>query len=464
MVTVIVGLGKTGLSCVRYFQHHTPKRILRVLDSRENCPLADSFQKEYPAISLRCGEFTPACFSDAERVILSPGVYQWAEKIRDWVGPTVPVTGDMDIFAEAIAGRGIATIGITGSNGKSTVTTLVGELLKAQGERVAVGGNLGTPALDLLPISVDPWPRIIVLELSSFQLALTQTLPLTVATILNLSPDHLDYHRSEAQYGAAKARIFQAAGRLVNNRDAKNLNIYLPASIPSISFGLSAPENERDFGLTVDTSGQTWLCQGTGRLLKARDLKISGTHNVANVLSAFALIAALSENFMVTDWDKAIQAVCAFRGLAHRCQWVCNINGVQWINDSKGTNVGATEQALLGLCNTIAGKWVLLAGGDGKGADFRTLLRPLRQCVKAVVLIGKDKTAMETAFKDAVPCHLCATLEEAVSTCHGLAQPGDGVLLSPACASTDMFSNYEERGDMFVRYIKNIEGAYDAKA
>lgn len=455
--TIIVGLGKTGLSCVRYFRRCHPERELRVVDSREDCPAAEAFRQEYPDIPLRCGAFTANCFADAEQVIISPGVQQWAEKIRAWVGPDVPVTGDLDVFAQSIAGRGIATIGVTGSNGKSTVTTLVGELLKSRGEKVAVGGNLGTPALDLLPAKGEAWPRIIVLELSSFQLAITQTLPLTVATVLNLSPDHLDYHGSEAQYLAAKCRIFQTAGRAVVNKDAENIMDYLPASIPRINFGLSTPENENDFGLIKDTSGETWLCRGIQRLLKATDLNISGTHNLANVLAAFALVAALAEKPADIDWHPIVQAACAFGGLNHRCQWVREIGGVQWINDSKGTNVGATEQALLGLGNSIKGKWVLLAGGDGKGADFSALLPPLKQYVKAVVLIGKDKHLLQAALKDTVPCHLCTTLEEAVQTCHGLAESGDGVLLSPACASLDMFAHYEERGDLFMGFVKALD-------
>jgi UDP-N-acetylmuramoylalanine--D-glutamate ligase len=456
VVTVIVGLGKTGMSCVRYFQRCHPERSLRVVDSREHCSAAAAFQAEYPSIPLHCGAFTEACFENAQRVIVSPGVQQWAEKIREWVGPTVPVTGDLDVFADGIAGKGIVTVGVTGSNGKSTVTTLVGEILKAQGKQVALGGNLGTPALDLLPTEGEAWPRIIVLELSSFQLAITQTLPLTVATVLNLSPDHLDYHGSEAQYLAAKCRIFQIARRMVVNREASNILPHLPTAIPSISFGLSMPENMHDFGLIKDASEDTWLCQGTVRLLKMKDLKISGTHNAANVLAAFALTASLSEKSADIDWYPAVQAVTAFEGLSHRCQWVREIGGVQWINDSKGTNVGATEQALLGLGDSIAGKWILLAGGDGKGADFNALLKPMQQCVKAVVLIGKDKKIMEAAFKNAVPCHLCTTLEEAVLTCHRLTQPGDGVLLSPACASIDMFADYEERGNLFMQYVKDL--------
>ena len=456
VVTVIVGLGKTGLSCVRYFQRHHPKQPLRVVDSREDCPAAEAFQQAYPLIPIQCGILKKVSFKDAKRVILSPGVQQWAEKIREWVGPNVPVTGDLDVFAEGIAGQGIITIGVTGSNGKSTVTTLVGEILKNQGEKVAVGGNLGTPALDLLPEPGKPWPRIIVLELSSFQLAITQTLPLTVATLLNLSPDHLDYHGSEVQYLAAKRRIFQTAGRMVVNRDAANIAGQLPTAIPRISFGLSTPESENDFGLIKDVSGDTWLCRGIQRLLKAQDLKIAGIHNTANVLAAMALVAALSENSATIDWHPVVEAVCAFKGLNHRCQWVRELSGVQWINDSKGTNVGATEQAILGLGSSITGKWILLAGGDGKGAEFRALLTPLQQHVKAVVLIGKDKQIMEAAFKDTVDCHLCTTLEEAVLACHRLTQPGDGVLLSPACASLDMFAHYEERGDLFMRYVQAL--------
>jgi UDP-N-acetylmuramoylalanine--D-glutamate ligase len=456
VVTVIVGLGKTGLSCVRYLQRCYPDRILRVLDSRENCPGAEAFRQQYPHIPLYCGNFRESAFANASYVILSPGVNQWAPQIKEWVGSQVAVTGDLDIFAAAIADKGVECIGVTGSNGKSTVTTLVGEILKSQGKKVAVGGNLGTPALDLLPSFGEAWPELFVLELSSFQLAITEYLPLRVATVLNLSPDHLDYHGSEHEYAMAKCRIFKQADIAVVNKEASNLKTYLPASIPSIGFGLFQPENAHDFGLSEDASGKTWLCRGKQRLLRRDDLKISGTHNVANVLASLALVSTVSQNPDSIDWDPILQAVRAFGGLPHRCQWVREISGVQWINDSKGTNVGATEQALLGLGDSIAGKWVLLAGGDGKGADFQSLIPPLKRHVKAVVLIGKDKKIMEAAFKETVPCQLCSTLEEAVLACQRLAEPGDGVLLSPACASLDMFAHYEERGNLFMQQVKDL--------
>lgn len=456
MVTVVVGAGKTGLSCIRYFRRYHPSLALRVLDSREHCPGIADIKKQYPDIPVMCGPFEPRHFADAQRVVLSPGVQHWAEKIKTWVAPTVLVTGDLDLFAEAIAGHGIATIGVTGSNGKSTVTTLVGEILRAQGEDCLVGGNLGTPALDLLPAPGGPWPRIIVLELSSFQLAITQQLPLTVATILNLSPDHIDYHGSEAAYAEAKSRIFRTAGYAVVNRDAPNLTPYIPHDIPEIRFGLSSPEKASDFGLIMDATGDTWLCQGKKRLLNANILPLSGTHNVANVLAALALVARLSPTGQIENMAGAVHGVMAFKGLPHRCQWVRTINGVPWINDSKGTNVGATEQALYGLGKSIPGKWILIAGGDGKGADFSTLLPVLRQYVKAVILFGKDKTIMESVFKTLVPCYLCATLEEAVSCAHRLSKTGEGVLLSPACASLDMFINYEARGHLFVEYVEAL--------
>lgn len=450
MTTVVVGLGKTGLSCLRYFQRFHPKEALKAVDTRADMPQLAAIKAMFPHCVIETGDLKPSQFAGASRVIVSPGLSHLSAELQTWVGSGVPVLGDIELFATAAQAERIPVIGITGSNGKSTVTALVGELLKASGMRVAVGGNLGVPALDLLPQSTPAvWPQAFVLELSSFQLELTHRLPLKVATVLNLSPDHLDHHGSYSAYQAAKLRVFDQAEQMVVNRDDLALRRHLPETLPKTTFGMDAPETDQDFGVRVDVAQRRWLSRGKETLFAVDDLKIYGQHNIANALAALALAS-------VVQPDVALQttALASFTGLPHRCQWVADHKGVRWINDSKGTNVGATVQALTGLGQSIPGKWILLAGGIGKNADFQPLLAPVLEYGKAVVLIGKDREALYAVFKDKVPCYFAETFAEAVEQCALRAAAGDGVLLSPACASFDMFENYEARGRAFEALVK----------
>jgi len=330
-------------------------------------------------------------------------------------------------------------IGITGSNGKSTVTTLVGEMALAAGLRAGIGGNLGTPALDLL----DAQAQLYVLELSSFQLETTATLKLAAATVLNVSPDHLDRHGSIERYIAAKARVYAHAQTAVVNRDDRATHTGAHLARRIVSFGLDVPA-QGHYGL-LEHGGEPWLACGAERLLPLSALKIQGLHNAANALAALALADA-------ADLPRAasLRALAAFRGLPHRCEWVAEQGGVTWINDSKGTNVGASLAALHGL----KGPLVWLGGGQGKGQDFTALRVPLQEKARAAIVFGEDAARIEHDLGGALPVHRVPDLSAAVAQARALAQKGDRVLLSPACASLDQFKNYEDRGRQFAAMVK----------
>lgn len=436
---LVIGLGKTGLSCVRYLARQGHQ--VAVTDDRLDPPGLATVHDELPDVALFLGRFEPDAFTHAEQIVVSPGVPLTLPLITTARARGVEIIGDIELFARAATAPIIA---ITGSNGKSTVTTLVGEMARAAGRNAKVGGNLGTPALDLLPIdAVDP--DLYVLELSSFQLESTHSLKPRAAVILNISPDHLDRYQDLDEYAKAKQRIYQHAELQVVNLDDAYAARLADLARPSIGFGVQPPSADhygvRDFGT------QAWLMQGSERLLPAAEIRMVGRHNLSNALAALALgdAVGLSRAAM-------FDTLRTFGGLPHRTQWVAESNGVVWYNDSKGTNVGATLAAVQGMDRPV----VLIAGGLAKGADFRMLRDALKGRVRALVLIGQDASQLEVALQGVAAMVRADDMSAAVKLAAELALPGDAVLLSPACASFDMFKGYDHRGDVFMHAVLEL--------
>lgn len=436
---VVVGLGITGLSCARYL--HRCGISFCVVDTRANPPGLAEFQREMPEVPVYAGDYPEELVSGASELIVSPGVAMDAPIVCAAREAGVDIVGDIDLFMREAAAP---VVGITGSNAKSTVTELVGQMARDAGLNVGVGGNLGTPALDLL----DPERALYVLELSSFQLERAGQLKLAVAAVLNISPDHLDRHGSMVRYHQAKHRIFRGCKKAVVNRDDPLTIPLAAADVEIISWRMGKPELQ-GFGLS-EIDGEEFICHGFDPILAPRELGLVGRHNVANALAAMALgyAAGLPLAGMVTTLRQ-------FGGLPHRCQQVAEIDGVRYVNDSKGTNVGATIAALEGLGGER--NIVLIAGGQGKGADFSLLQGPVTRHCKQVVLIGEDAAGLELALQDHAPVLIESSLERAVAAAAERAGQGDCVLLSPACASFDMFSGYMERGDVFCRAVKHLQ-------
>lgn len=439
--TLILGLGKTGLSCARYL--HAQGVRIAVADTRPQPPGLDALRAELPEVPVFVGGFRPEVFAQASELILSPGVPLSEPLVQESLARGVQVRGDIELFARAAQAPICA---ITGSNGKSTVTTLVGEMAARAFGRVGVGGNLGTPALELLAPEVEFY----VLELSSFQLETTESLAAHAAVVLNLSPDHLDRHLSLKAYAQAKARIYRQARFAVVNRDDPIVCAMPRAPEGELGFTLGEPQGD-DLGLRL-LDGQTWICQGRRPILPACELRLAGRHNLANALAALALAAACGIPETV-----ACEVLREFRGLPHRCTLVAERRGVRWYDDSKGTNPGATVAALEGLLpEGSKGRVVLIAGGLTKGADLSPLRAPVARFARAVILIGQDAPLLESALAGTVPLVRAAGMDEAVQRADEWAQPGDCVLLSPACASFDMFANYEQRGQAFAEAVRRL--------
>lgn len=456
--TVIVGLGITGFACAEFL--HSLGTPFTIIDSRDNPPKMTEFKGYYPNIAVFTGGFPPDILSKADRIILSPGVSKENPELTKYLSPHVEIISEIELFARMVSKPVVA---ITGSNGKSTVTSLVGEMAKAAGISVGVGGNLGTPALKLLMDMHD----LYVLELSSFQLETTYSLKPEVATVLNLSLDHMDRYTRLEDYSAAKCRIFNGCKKIVVNRDDPILpkddeacDIKLTKEktqkqIPTISFGLDAPK-DNNFGL-IEKPGRSgepselYFARGTTALLPVSQFKLFGRHNIANALAALALGESID-----LPMSAMLSTLENFSGLPHRSEWVREYQGVQWINDSKGTNVGATLSTLQGLAHNIPGKWVLIAGGLGKNADFTPLRSLIQQHCRAVVLIGEAADELENLLKTVVPCVRANSMIDAVQIATKEAKSGDGVLLSPACASYDMFRDFEDRGDCFKAAVSHL--------
>lgn len=433
---IVAGLGATGLSCARYL--HARGIPFAVVDSREQPPGLAALRNEMPDVAFFGGDSLDGILDGASELVVSPGIAMDAPIVREALAAGVAVVGDVDLFMREAAAP---VVGITGSNAKSTVTELVGEMARTAGLSVGVGGNLGTPALDLLA----PGIELYVIELSSFQLERAGQLGLAVATVLNVSADHLDRHGSLSEYRRAKHRVFAGCDKVVANRDDPQTLPIVPAEGVLVTWGMTPP-GPGDFGLSRD-NGDEYLYHGDHALMPVSELGLAGRHNVANALAALAL--GYSAGLALPPM---LETLRVFRGLPHRCEWVAEIDGVNYVNDSKGTNVGATEAALLGLGGDR--DIVLLAGGQGKGADFSRLQAAVARYCKALVLMGEDAPLLQQALADSAPVVLAASLEEAVAAARARATPGDTVLLSPACASFDMFAGYEARGEAFCALVR----------
>jgi len=445
---LVLGLGDTGLSVARWLARVGAK--VRVADSRTSPPRAGELTVAVPAAELRRGAFENSLLEDIDLLCLSPGLSLDEPVVREAIRLGVPVVGDVELFAWHVrVETESAVIAITGTNGKTTVTALTGHLLRTAGIDCEVAGNIGPAVLDALMKRIDGGapPGVWVLELSSYQLETTWSLEPEAAAMLNLSEDHLDRYASLAQYGAAKARVFMGHGaQILNREDPRSLGLAM-AGRRRLTFGIDAPVSEDDFGV-VESGGTRWLAEGREPLLRVDELPLHGWHNVANALAALALCRAIG-----APKDALVRGLRSFRGLAHRLEPVAERRGVTWYDDSKGTNVGATTAALAGL----ARRTVLIVGGEGKGQDFSPLAQPVARYARHVLLIGRDAPLIERALAPAgVKLERCPSLEAAVARAADIAQAGDAVLLSPACASFDMFRDYKHRGDAFAAAVRAL--------
>jgi len=376
----------------------------------------------------------------AEQIVVSPGVALKEPAIQHAIDQGVDVVGDIELFAQQVNAPVIA---VTGSNGKSTVISLLGEMAKSAGINAIVAGNIGVPALEIINSNAD----LYILELSSFQLESLHSLKPVASAVLNVSPDHMDRYQSYEDYIETKKRVYQSCKVAIINRDDSHVALMESGHDLVSGFTLNEPAHG-DFGLR-EFMGKTWLCKGGKQLIEVESLKISGKHNMANALAALALGEAA--NISMTDMLVALKK---FTGLRHRTQWVAEKNYVTWVNDSKGTNVGATLAAITGL--QVKNKLILIAGGIAKDADFTPLKKAVCENVRTVVLLGKDAPQIEQMLQGCVPVFYAKDMQEAVKIAADLSHPEDTVLLSPACASFDMFDSYEHRGDMFVKAIEDL--------
>lgn len=435
--TLVIGLGKTGYACANYLAQQGVRVI--VADSREVPPYLAQLQQQWPQIPVQLGAFDKELCTAAERIVLSPGVALAEPAIQAAVDAGVAVQSEIDLFSAAAQAPVVA---ITGSNAKSTVTSLLGDMAEQAGWRVAVGGNLGTPAVDLLADDV----QLYVMELSSFQLETTHNLGAEVATVLNISPDHMDRYDSIADYHQAKHRIFQGCKQVVENADDQLTFALVPEQVKKRQFTLKEPDLNA-YGVR-SIAGESWLCHGRDSLIKTSELAMPGQHNVANCLAALALGDAVK-----LPREAMLASMRSYTGLAHRCEWVAELDGVTYINDSKGTNVGATVAAIEGLGPDVSGKILLLAGGVGKGADFSDLVAPLKQHARLAVTYGQDGADIHKVLAGEVPVATTANMAEALQLAKRQAQAGDLILLSPACASFDEFNSFEQRGEVFAQLV-----------
>ncbi|MBI5918753.1 MAG: UDP-N-acetylmuramoyl-L-alanine--D-glutamate ligase [Nitrosomonadales bacterium] len=451
---LVLGLGETGLSLVRWFNAKGAR--LRVADSRNFPPGLATLQEKYPDLDVRCGVFRSELLDGIDLIAISPGIPMAEVLVQRALSRKIPVVGDIEILARQIiadsAVRPTKVIAITGANGKTTVTSMVGAMCRAAGLDTVVAGNISPAVLDVLMDRDGKQPDIWVLELSSFQLETTSSLDADAATVLNISEDHLDRYADMNEYIGAKARIFrsyaQRGVQVLNRDDANSMEMALRDRI-KVTFGLSTPmTSELDWGVESSDDG-VWLTQGSKHAMRSDELQVAGLHNAANALAALALCRAVG-----IPLRPLVEALRNFKGLPHRVEKIAEINGVDYYDDSKGTNVGATVAALQGLGR----KSVLIAGGDGKGQDFTPLHPVVAAHARAVVLIGRDAPTIETALWDSgVQLLRAADLPEAVKLAASLALPGDAVLLSPACASFDMFRNYQHRAEVYVVAVQALQ-------
>jgi UDP-N-acetylmuramoylalanine--D-glutamate ligase len=432
---LVLGMGATGISIASWLAANGRSGIFA--DSRRQPPGCAAIQDLLPDAQLQCGDLPGSVPQDVSEILISPGLELDLPLLKDAEARNIPVRSDIDLFMGVCEGR---VLGITGSNGKSTVTKLVEGMLNAAGVTVAAGANLGTPALDLLASSAE----VFVLELSSFQLERSDYLQLHAAVLLNVSPDHLDHHASIEDYAAAKARIYKCCGTAVVNRDEPDMFQQTETS-EQISFGLGLPA-PTDWGIVECDDGQ-WIARGNFLVMPVAELQLVGQHNLLNVLAAFAIASTLD-----VPVDGLVTAARLFTGLPHRMQRVPTRDGIVWINDSKATN----EAAALASINSVDGRLILIAGGDAKGGDLELLRTTLEHRDVSVIVLGKDRDLFHAQLSDVCEVRSAESLEKAVAMAAVTASSSDTVLLAPACSSLDMFSGYGERGERFCQAVQSL--------
>ena len=443
---LVIGLGESGLAMARWLAREGAS--VRVADSREAPPNVDVLRAAVPEAELVCGEFAECTFAAIDLMAISPGVPVQTPAVQAAAGRGVPLVSEIELFAWGVRKHAPSSriVAITGSNGKTTTTALTAHLLNAAGVTAVACGNISPSALDALMAAQDSqsMPSVWVLELSSFQLETTHSLAAAAATVLNISEDHLDRHDGMAGYAAAKARVFDGCAAMVLNRDDEYSAGWRRVGRHCVSFGLEPAPQPGDYGIDGG-----WLVRGGERLIAIEMLPIAGLHNAANVMAALALCEAVG-----VEPERALTGLATFTGLAHRVEKVAEVAGVTYFDDSKGTNVGATLAALQGLGRKVA----IILGGEGKGQDFSPLRLPLARHARAVALIGRDAPMIAAAIDGCgVPVRFCADMEAAVRWCAHEVRGGDAVLMSPACASFDMFRNYAHRAEVFVEAVRRLE-------
>lgn len=444
---LVIGLGESGLAMAKWLAREGAR--VRVVDSRQTPPNVEALRAAVPGVELTCGAFDDAAFAGVDLLAISPGVPVQTNAVQAAVGRGVPLISEIELFARGVRKYvpNSRLIAITGSNGKTTTTTLTAHLLNTAGIPAVACGNISPSALDALLAALDEkrLPEAWVLELSSFQLETTHTLAADVATVLNISEDHLDRYAGMDDYAAAKARVFSGCAAMVLNRDDERSGALRQMGRHCVTFGLDPAEHEHDYGLDAG-----WISRGSCRLVELGELKIAGLHNAANAMAALALCEAIG-----VDPGRLRAGLASFPGLPHRVQHVADWSGISYYDDSKGTNVGATQAALQGLGRKVA----VILGGEGKDQDFSPLRLTLARHARAVALIGRDARLIASAIQGCgVPVNFCADMHEAVRWCSAQCQSGDAVLLSPACASFDMYRNYAHRAEVFVEAVHALSG------
>jgi len=431
---LVVGLGETGFSVAKFLHQHAFS--FAVIDSRNKPPFNDALLQDFPDTPVFTGRFDKTAFDVATHLIVSPGISLQEELIQKALLSGTKLISDIDLFA---CSTNKPIIAITGSNGKSTVTTMLGAMGNAANKKTAIGGNLGKPALDLLKEDVE----LYVIELSSFQLERISALNASVATVLNISADHMDRYDNLVSYAEEKQNVFSGNGIMVLNEDDAIVMAMKRKDRESFTFSVT---NKTGFHLETQ-QGEEWLMNADQPLMRKTDLSVEGLHNVANALAALAIGTAAGLNTLAM-----CNALSSFKGLDHRMQKIANIKGITWINDSKATNIGACIAALKGYQKKV----ILIAGGDAKGADIQELIPFIKEKTKCVVLLGKDAEKIDKAINGSVPSFRAKTIQEAVQISATLAKKGESVLLSPACASIDQYKNYQERGDKFIAAVMEL--------
>ena len=448
---LVLGSGASGLSAARFLARNNAS--VSIADTRMNPPNLDTIYKELPQVSVQLGAFKNALLDNIDQVVISPGLSLNQPLLDEARRRKIPVIGDIEIFCQHAHAPIIA---VTGSNAKSTVVTLLAQMISDAGFRVGLGGNIGTPALELLGAKHDE-SDFYVLELSSFQLETTFSLKAKVASILNISSDHMDRYEGLDEYTQTKQRIYNNCESALYSRDDQRT---VPLDLQNqalLTFGLSAPEKRTDapqheYGISTE-KGRTYLARGSCSIMATDELKVMGAHNHVNCLAALAIGTHLG-----LDEQSMLKTLRNFSGLKHRCEWVATMGGVSWINDSKGTNVGSTLAAIKGFGEQLEGKIILLLGGLSKGGDFTPLISAINSHVKLIFVFGKDAKKITKDLNGSV-CRVqqCKSLNEAVIQAQQSALAGDLVLFSPACASFDMFDNFEKRGEAFKLLLKQLK-------